>query len=177
MFYEDVPLGHAMVVLALIVGLQRLVFKLTEHSEKIEAFVESKSRRLVKDGCLELANLEKEDISREEVFMGLRQVGIEQLGQVKRAFLEPSGKISVLPFSEKEVRRGLPLYPPLQDEDPILTAGDYIAVEEDDYACCGCGRVVNLEKKSPLPRCVTCSGSQWRVALPPANTHEKTDIE
>ena len=111
MFYPDVPLGYAMVVLAMIVCLQRLLFNITEHNEKIEAFVESKPRRLVKDGCLELGNLENENISREEVFMGLREGGIEQLGQVKRAFLEPSGKISVLPFSEKDARRELPIYP------------------------------------------------------------------
>jgi uncharacterized membrane protein YcaP (DUF421 family) len=49
---------------------------LTERNEKIEAFVESKPRRLVKGGCVELENLENENISREEVFMGLREGGI-----------------------------------------------------------------------------------------------------
>lgn len=175
MFYADVPLGHAMVVLAAIIGLQKLLFKLTERSERIEALVESKSRRLVKDGCLEVGNLDKEDISREEVFVGLRVAGVEQLGQVKRAYLEPSGKISVLLFSENEVRSGLPVYPPLDERDcAILPAGTYIT-EENDYACFNCAKVIHQYAYTNLPRCETCSGLQWQAALPPANTQKKRE--
>jgi uncharacterized membrane protein YcaP (DUF421 family) len=43
--------------------------------------------------------LNQEDLSQNEVFMGLRDKGVEYLGEVRRAYLEPSGHISV--FKEK----------------------------------------------------------------------------
>jgi len=43
--------------------------------------------------------MDHEDLSKAEVFMALREQGIEFLEEVRRAYLEPSGHISV--FKEK----------------------------------------------------------------------------
>ena len=54
-------------------------------------------------GRLLVEALDHEDLSEAEVFMGLREQGIEFLGEVRRAYLEPSGHISV--FKEKSPPR------------------------------------------------------------------------
>ena len=95
MFYEDVPLVHGLLVITVIVTLERLLVKLTERNARVERLVESFPVLLVKDGVLLDDAIDQEDLSRREVYMGLRQEGVESLGEVKRAYLEPSGRLSV----------------------------------------------------------------------------------
>jgi uncharacterized membrane protein YcaP (DUF421 family) len=102
MFYDDVPLVHGLIVITVIVTLERLLVKLTQRNSRIERLVESVPVLLVKDGVLLADAIEQEDLSTEEVYMGLRQEGVESLGEVKRAYLEPSGRISVFKQSSRD---------------------------------------------------------------------------
>ena len=95
MFYPDVPVIHGLVVITAVVGLELTLVKLTERHRGIERVIESAPVLLVKDGRLVTEALDHEDLSESEVFMGLREQGIEHLGEVRRAYMEPSGKISV----------------------------------------------------------------------------------
>ncbi|MGH2541414.1 MAG: DUF421 domain-containing protein, partial [Ardenticatenaceae bacterium] len=94
MFYSDVPLLHGLVVLTLIVLLERGLEALTNKSVRFEHFVESIPRALVKNGQIDKRTLEHERLSVEELLIALREGGVEQLGEVKRAYLEPSGRVS-----------------------------------------------------------------------------------
>jgi uncharacterized membrane protein YcaP (DUF421 family) len=110
MFYSDVPLFHGIVVITVVVGLERLLVKVTERNQRIERLIESEPVLLVSDGNLLTDALDLEDLSEAEVFMGLRENGIEFLGEVRRAYIEPSGKISV--FREDAPRdRGRSILP------------------------------------------------------------------
>ena len=100
MFYTDVPLTHGIIVITAVVGLQRILVKLTERNKRVERLIESYPVLLVRDGVLMGDALEQEHLSQDEVFMGLRAEGVEYLGEVRRAYLEPSGNISV--FKEKK---------------------------------------------------------------------------
>lgn len=51
---------------------------------------------LVKDGILQLKNMRREYVTRAELLEQLRINGIDELIQVKRAFLEANGEISVI---------------------------------------------------------------------------------
>jgi len=51
---------------------------------------------LVKDGILQLKNMRREYVTRAELLEQLRINGIDELMQVKRAFLEANGEISVI---------------------------------------------------------------------------------
>ena len=99
MFYADVPLAHGIIVITAVVALERVLVKLTERNRPIERLIESSPVLLVRDGVLLVEALNREDLSQNEVFMGLREKGVEFLGEVRRAYLEPSGHISV--FKEK----------------------------------------------------------------------------
>lgn len=95
MFYAEVPLLHGMIVITAVVALERALVKLTERHTAIERLVESEPVLMVRDGELLAEALDKEDMSQAEVFMELREKGIEFLGEVRRAYMEPSGRMSV----------------------------------------------------------------------------------
>jgi uncharacterized membrane protein YcaP (DUF421 family) len=95
MFYADVPLIHGMLVVTVVVALERLIVRLTEHNQWLERVVESAPVLLVADGDIMYQALEDEDLSEAELFMALRENGVENLGEVRLAFLEPSGKVTV----------------------------------------------------------------------------------
>jgi uncharacterized membrane protein YcaP (DUF421 family) len=113
-FYPDVPLTHAMVVMTVVVGLQKILELLTEKNRKLEVIVEGDARFLVRDGRVIDAALDAENLSKAELYAGLRAEGVECLGQVKYAVLEASGRISVL--MDKDRREGMDLW---QDKNAL----------------------------------------------------------
>jgi uncharacterized membrane protein YcaP (DUF421 family) len=105
----DFPLLQAMLIITLMVMLQRWLVRLTEFNTRFEGFVEGHTTCLVCEGQVDQKALHKEGLSIGELYEALRGAGIEHLGQVKRAYLEPSGKVSVFTFPPSEVRQGLSL--------------------------------------------------------------------
>src|SRR5688572_18197644 len=94
MFYPSVPLLHAMVAITVIVLLTRGVVHVTERHRRFKDFISTTPTRLVADGCMELDGMHEEGIPRGELFQALRGGGVRQLGEIERAYLEPSGRIS-----------------------------------------------------------------------------------
>jgi uncharacterized membrane protein YcaP (DUF421 family) len=103
MFYADVPLIHGIIVITVVVSLQRALVELTERHKALERLIESHPVCVVHSGQLLFEAMEHEDLSEAEVFMALREQGIEFLEEVRRAYLEPSGKMSV--FKEQSPPR------------------------------------------------------------------------
>ena len=95
MFYPEVPLIHGTLVLMVIVALQKTFFRLTQKKNFIATFAEGTPTLLVDHGLVLDARLKAEGISRDEVFEQLREHGIEDIGEVRYAYLEPSGRLSV----------------------------------------------------------------------------------
>lgn len=102
MFYPEVPVFSGMLVITAVVGLERLLVLVTESNRSVEAVIESVPVCVVADGKLVQENLDKEDLSKNEVEMLLRLEGVENLGDVHRAYLEPIGKMSVFWYSSKK---------------------------------------------------------------------------
>lgn len=105
MFYPHVPLLHAMVVLAVIVALEQIYAVLAKKYTSLQQFAESTPTLLVDKGKIIKKNLAQEQIDKNDVFMKLREQGIEYLSEVKKAYLEPSGKISVFKFDAKKIKK------------------------------------------------------------------------
>ena len=95
MFYEDVPLLYGMVVVAVVVGLERVLALLTSRQARLELMVDSSPTVLVREGVVDYTALRHELMSVSELFQALRVQGIEQLDDVALAVLEPSGHISI----------------------------------------------------------------------------------
>jgi uncharacterized membrane protein YcaP (DUF421 family) len=162
MFYPDVPLLHCIAVVTLVVGATRLLASLANKSEEVERFMEGQPCCFVREGRLDLDVIDQERFSREELFMLLREKGVSQLGQVRRAYLEPSGTVSVFRWPEERARPGLPIIPPYDE----LAAPLRLSVRGMSrrggalYACWRCG---HSEPAANAP-CSYCGNDEWTVA-------------
>jgi uncharacterized membrane protein YcaP (DUF421 family) len=105
---------------------------------------------------LVLETFDKEPFSEEVLFTQLRLDHVSHLGQVRRAFLEPSGEVSLFYYSDADVIAGLPIMP----GTPIMT----MATVAGDYACTRCGRVEHLVVGAEKC-CPKCGHSKWARAL------------
>ena len=76
---------------------------------KIGKVLEPSQLCLVKDGQIDLKNMRREYVTRAELMEQLRLQGIAAIGQVKRAYLEQNGEISVLRYDE-DSHEGLRTY-------------------------------------------------------------------
>ncbi|MFB9993672.1 YetF domain-containing protein [Deinococcus oregonensis] len=152
MFYPEVPLIHAMLVLALVVGLQRGLSYLVIRSERVETFIEGIPVELVRGGVIRLSALSGANLSREDLFERLRGQGVRQLGEVQRAYFEQDGNLTV--FTHKEnPPPGLQVVPPWDLQWPLIL--DVATPHRGVVACLGCGHT--LEAAGPLPDCPACS--------------------
>ncbi|MCC6616323.1 MAG: DUF421 domain-containing protein [Anaerolineae bacterium] len=117
MIYADVPLIHGMFALTIMVLLQRFFTYLNIHSKRIRHIFEGETIRLVKDGAFDLDGVRRAHMSAKEIFAELRQGGAEDLRQVKRAYLETDGQVSVFLYGER---------PPVQHVAPfsLMIDGD-----------------------------------------------------
>jgi uncharacterized membrane protein YcaP (DUF421 family) len=106
MLYPEVPLVYGMIVLTTIVLAHRILARLTRDSRELERLLEGMPKLVVKDGAPLEDALEAEQLSRDELLMELRMQGIENVGQVRYAFLEPSGQLSVFKY-ESAPRSGI----------------------------------------------------------------------
>lgn len=152
MFYADVPLLHAMLVVSLVVLMQRGLAWWIIRSERVETFLEGTPIELIRDGVLDLAALAQARLSLEDVFENLRQAGVRQLGQVERAYLEQNGHISVIQHEcLQDAPLGLPIVPPWDLHCPP-TVSYTLATADQPLACLGCG-YVSTQPHSACPRC------------------------
>jgi uncharacterized membrane protein YcaP (DUF421 family) len=172
MFQADVPLVHAMLVIGIIVLLYRLFMTFVRKSEWFERFAEGEPSCVVSDGRIQTDALDNERISQEELFEILRSAGISQLGEVKRAFLEQSGTMSIFAFPPRHVRPGLPIVPPWDIDEPRSFVVGKDRAPSGDYSCMTCGQVASARAAGALSRCENCSGERWTGAVTEPLGHE-----
>lgn len=161
MFYPEVPLIHGIVVITVIVLLQRAISVFVMRSDKVEKTFEGEPRAIVDDGHLVLAALQAGTLSEEDVFMRLRRESVEQLGQVKHAYLEHDGSFSIFKYPTEASPPGLPILPP-RDIKKLLTfeAGKLVS-RSGYYACYRCGETVKTAADEYLPICPQCGYETW----------------
>jgi uncharacterized membrane protein YcaP (DUF421 family) len=164
MFYPEVPLSHALLVVAIVVLLQRTLSKVTEISPKVEDIIEGSATLVVADGVLQRKSIGREDISIDDIFMYLRERDLEQLGQIKRAYLERSGNISLVLYRKDNIRPGLPITPPWDLEPPKTYSPGAAVPHKGYYACKSCGKSRHFDEGGSFPHCFECPGEGWVVA-------------
>lgn len=157
MFYEEVGILPAILVFITVITLYKLVTHITAKFKWFERLIEGKTDCLIIDGRFSSLKIYDKTLGQDEFFCELRVQNIEHLGQVRRAYIETSGQISVFYFSNDEVRYGLPLLPELYSER-------FKTIEEEDhYACAICGNVEVLPPGTAI--CRICQHEEWVKAL------------
>jgi len=157
MFYEDVGIIPAAIVFITIIILYRSVTWFTGKSKKFEEFIEGKTECLINDGKFSIATFKKESLAQDEFFSELRIKSIEHLGQVKHAFIETSGEISVYFYDDKEVKYGLPILPGLFNQKSKIILNDGI------HSCTFCGHTEEQTKGTAI--CGVCKKDEWVPAI------------
>ena len=148
-FYDDVPLLPVFAVFFSILLLYRLSTWLMDKSRHFQNWMEGKPLIIIRDGMFEWETMARENITKGEVYMELRQKGGEHLGQVRLAFLEANGGLSVYSRQDEDVEPGLPVLPEdyIDIETLMMTSGL--------YACHRCSLIKSFKvgEKATCPRC------------------------
>lgn len=158
MFTEDLPIIQALLIMSTVILLYRLCTWTMMKYQPFEDLLEGNAIYIVEDGQLVLDKIKKGKMSHDEFFAEIRQHSIEHLGQMRTGLLETDGKLSILLYTDDEVRYGLPLFPkqyqPVKEVEPSKL-----------YACMDCGYVTPLSHANEL--CSRCEhkDKKWAKAI------------
>lgn len=100
MFYPDVPLLHAIVVITMLISMRRGILYITQRSETLEHLVEARPVLVVDGGRIVREVLDNEDLEHGSLLAQLRGQGIRHLSEVEYAYLEPTGEVSVFRYEQ-----------------------------------------------------------------------------
>lgn len=158
MLHPDTPLLPALVSIAVVLVLYRVVNWWTNRSRRMGRIIEGEVRTLFSNGTIHLAALRKEGMSVDEFFGDLRVQHVEHLGQVKSAHMEVDGELSVFFHPREAVRPGLPIAPrgPEEDGAPPWTPNAHMS-------CAHCGYTLAVERVPGA--CPHCAAQRWKPAL------------
>ena len=150
-----------MLVIAIIIGLQRFLSYITETNKTIESWIEGEAVCLVRQGIIDMEKLQSEQLSKTELFDILRTQGIVHLGQVRAAYLETSGKVSVI--RAQPTRAGLCILP-VEDQDSVVSSW---RSEPAQKCCSNCGKL--FDASGPMNHCDHCGSTEQTIAIEDLN--------
>jgi uncharacterized membrane protein YcaP (DUF421 family) len=159
MFYPDVPLLHALMVITAVVVANKLLDLLIARFKTAERVIDGTSEEAIRDGVFCTGFLKSTSMGPSEMFQQLRERGIEHLGQVAHAYIEADGGVAV--YRRKgDPLPGLPIVPPWDISQPLrIKAGDPVPAR-GPLACLKCGTVAAGESV----RCSHCGHDVWTPA-------------
>ena len=111
---------------------------------------------LVENGCFNLAVMKETRITRERVFGQLRSKEINNLGEVKRLYLEANGTFTFI--ENKEPVAGLSIIPAWDSEFKMR-----VSKESGAMACNHCGHI--REQHPAQSECSSCGFNDWTNAV------------
>jgi uncharacterized membrane protein YcaP (DUF421 family) len=145
MFYPQVPLLHALAVITVVVLISKGIDVATLRWRRLNTMIDGAPVLVVADGVLQMPGLKARAMSTAEIASALRIDGFGNLGAIRRAYIEPSGHLSV--FAAETRRPGLRIEPPaaLEPHPPA---------RPDQAACCGtCGWCAPDRAPDACPNC------------------------
>lgn len=158
MFYSKVGLLPTLLVLIIIVLLYRFTNYWISKSRYFEKIVEGSVFRIIKEGAFVYDILKKKKITIDEIFADLRTQSISHLGQIERAYLEPSGKISIFLYNDSEIKYGMPIFPENTEQKLSHTK------ESGHYSCTRCGHTKFSESNFDY-HCEVCHNNKCIAAI------------
>lgn len=112
MFYPEVPLLHCLLVISFVVALCKGLDALARRFRRAKRLLDGHPVRVVHEGAMEPAGLAARDMSPAELAAFLRMEGVRNLGEIRAAYLEPMGHLSL--FRRAEPQPGLRIEPPVE---------------------------------------------------------------
>ncbi len=163
MFYPEVPLIHCMMVITVVVGLDKALSYIVARHPRLEDAIEGKSIEVVRDGIIHCGALRRLNVGHDELFEQLRLNGVGNLGQVRAAYFETNGIVSVFKTEKESARPGLSIEPPWDVRKPTeYPAGD-MRPSPPGLVCAQCGSVAEKSVDRLLAPCPKCGGKIWHA--------------
>jgi uncharacterized membrane protein YcaP (DUF421 family) len=94
---QDISLPASLTAAATLLLLTGIVGRLTYRSRTMERLIEGTPTNLITDGVVNDRARRAERISDQELQMALREEGMESPAEVKAAYVEPTGRITIIP--------------------------------------------------------------------------------
>lgn len=133
-----------------IVALQHLLGMLSVRNRRLDQLLTGRASVALSEGRLDLDSLQSTALSREKLFSLLRGRGVQQLGQLSRVYIEPSGALTLV-WSDTP-GAGLAIVP---ERDSELRE----AMRDSEH--CVCTRCGQLESAGFEDNCHACEARQW----------------
>jgi len=150
----DRGLLPAVIIAAVIVIVQRTVFRLSYSNGKFEKASQGDIGIMVEDGYLRYEDMSLSVLPKERIFSELRNRGYDNLGEIKRMYMEASGAFTIL--KQQPPKPGLTLLPDWDKE-----FRDEQKKVPGVFACEQCG---NVSKQPQMP-CPRCGCNEWCDAV------------
>ena len=163
MFYPDVPLVHCIVVITVVVLLDKALSYVVARNPRLEDVIEGKSVQVIGDGVINCRALEGLNFGHDELFEQLRLKDVEHLGQVRAAYLETNGLLSVFKAMPGSERPGLSIDPPWDVREPRKMEAGAAMPHKGLFACAQCASVIEPSTKEEVPVCPNCAGDVWHI--------------
>lgn len=159
MFYPDVPLLHALLVVTVVVVANKLLDVAIARFKPAEKAIDGIPEEAIRDGVICKDFLKSTSMGPSELFQELRERGVEHLGQVAHAYIEADGGVAIYRRKD-DALPGLPIVPPWELSKPVeLRAGQ---AAKGEVACLTCGTVAKAGKS--LSACPHCGKQTWTPA-------------
>jgi uncharacterized membrane protein YcaP (DUF421 family) len=98
--YKSIPDG--IVLVATIIFWNYLFDWLSFKSEWFARLIEPSPLPLIKNGSMLRRNMRQELITEDELMMQLRQQGLDEVSEVKEAYIESDGRISIIKHKQRQ---------------------------------------------------------------------------
>lgn len=172
MMGADIPITHGLVVITTVALLQVGTEYLINRNKRLEAFMEGRPDCLVLNGMIVVESLDRNNLSHEDLYRFLRGKDIVQLGEIKHAFFETSGLISVWCYSKGDVKPGLGIMPEEHIPKGNFHYKDQKAGEDHFYSCTWCGYTHLFAKHEAFGQCRKCGRVEWIRSVEPRTSKE-----
>jgi uncharacterized membrane protein YcaP (DUF421 family) len=159
MFYPEVPLFHALLVVTAVILLNKGIDLLLYRFDTMKKAVDGRAVEVVRNGRMAKEGLAARNMSVAELQEMLRLKGITNLGEIAMAYIEASGQMSV--FTLEKPQLGLPLIPVREDPDENAIPSADALVKGQDYACAHCGLTGAPPPITEAGCCRACGHSAW----------------
>jgi uncharacterized membrane protein YcaP (DUF421 family) len=145
------------VALICILIFERGINWLAVKNNKVEETVQGKLTILIKNGVLQLNEMHRAGMSKQNLFAVLRARQIFNLGKVKRVYFEACGIINI--YKDETDSPGLAILP----GNEIEFMHQKLRIEESKIACANCGYVADTNAKDS--ECRNCRDNDWMKAV------------
>lgn len=159
MIGADIPILYGIVCITTVALMQTGMEKVINKSHRLEKIMEGEAVCLVKDGRIHINALYEEKLSPEDLFRKLRVNEVTQLGEVKKAYFETSGEMTIIWQDRLKVKKGLPILP-----EEVSTFHTTMPHAAGTYCCTLCGYARDMEKNEHFVPCRYCDNETWVLA-------------